>query len=157
MAINGHSSTAFVTECLLRPTRMTARTRLPVTTSSYGRVIPIRFCSWWGLPCRNCCQSRGALLPHPFTLTKSFRILPQKIGGLLSVVLSLGSPPPGITRHHCFVEPGLSSPNICWRRPSSRLADSKWAHQRIWSSSPANKRIHSASIKPSILLGRQCL
>jgi len=30
--------------------------------------IPIRSCSRWGLPCRSCCQSRGALLPHPFTV-----------------------------------------------------------------------------------------
>jgi len=30
-------------------------------------------------------------------------------GGLLSVALSLGSPPPGVTRHRFSVEPGLSS------------------------------------------------
>ena len=30
-------------------------------------------------------------------------------GGLLSVALSLGSPPPGVTRHRVSVEPGLSS------------------------------------------------
>ena len=30
-------------------------------------------------------------------------------GGLLSAALSLGSPPPGITRHRVSVEPGLSS------------------------------------------------
>ena len=142
MAIDGHSSTAFVTECFVQPTQITARTRLPDTTTSNERVISTRFCSWWGLPCRNCCQPRGALLPHPFTLTNLFKYCPQIIGGLLSVALSLGSPPPGITRHHCFVEPGLSSPNKSWRRPSSRLAHPKWARQRIWSSSPASKRIH---------------
>ncbi len=32
--------------------------------------IPIRFCSRWGLPCRPRCRGRGALLPHPFTLTR---------------------------------------------------------------------------------------
>ena len=31
-------------------------------------------------------------------------------GGVLSVALSLGSPPPGVTRHRASVEPGLSSP-----------------------------------------------
>jgi len=31
--------------------------------------IPIWSCSGWGLPCQLCCQSRGALLPHPFILT----------------------------------------------------------------------------------------
>jgi hypothetical protein len=34
-------------------------------------------------------------------------------GGLLSVALSLGSPPPGVTRHRHSVEPGLSSPPSC--------------------------------------------
>jgi hypothetical protein len=30
--------------------------------------FPIWSCSGRGLPCRSCCQDRGALLPHPFTL-----------------------------------------------------------------------------------------
>ncbi len=34
-----------------------------------GRAIPIRLCSRRGLPCRTCCQIRGGLLPHLFTLT----------------------------------------------------------------------------------------
>src|ERR1700675_4489108 len=34
---------------------------------------PIRSCSRWGFPCRPCCQGRGALLPHPFTLTLPVR------------------------------------------------------------------------------------
>ncbi len=33
------------------------------------RAAPIRSCSRWGLPCRPRCRVRGALLPHPFTLT----------------------------------------------------------------------------------------
>ena len=36
------------------------------------RIAPIRFCSRRGLPCRRRCRPRGALLPHPFTLT--FRV-----------------------------------------------------------------------------------
>ena len=32
--------------------------------------VPIRFCSRCGLPCRLRCRSRGALLPHLFTLTR---------------------------------------------------------------------------------------
>jgi len=31
-------------------------------------------------------------------------------GGLFSVALSLGFPPPGVTRHRISMEPGLSSP-----------------------------------------------
>ena len=67
-----------------------------------------RSCSRWGLPCRRRCRQRGAPLPHPFTLACCvFR--ETGAGGLLSVALSLGSPPPGVTRHRVPVEPGLSS------------------------------------------------
>jgi hypothetical protein len=47
-----------------------------------------------------------------------------RAGGLLSVALSLGSPPPGVTRHRVSVEPGLSSPTAAEagrRRPSGHL------------------------------------
>jgi len=69
--------------------------------------VPTWSCSRWGLPCRPRCRERGALLPHPFALAGR-RNVPA--GGLLSVALSLGSPPPGVTRHRVSVEPGLSSP-----------------------------------------------
>ena len=68
-----------------------------------ARVIPIWSCSRWGLPCGLCRQTPGALLPHPFTLTC------PKTGGLLSVALSLGSPPAAFRRHRVSMEPGLSS------------------------------------------------
>ena len=55
-------------------------------TSPYA--APIRSCTRWGLPCRPCCQGRGALLPHPFDLTR------PRPGGLLSVALSLIRPRP---------------------------------------------------------------
>jgi len=100
-AIRGnHSSRAFVTKHLMQPTRMTSLE----TGRSCNRVIPIWFCSRWGLPCQHHYWPCGALLPHPFTLTM------QAHGGLLSVALSLGSPPPGITRHRFSAESGLSSP-----------------------------------------------
>ena len=35
----------------------------------WGRTVPIRSCSWRGLPCGLCHQTPGGLLPHPFTLT----------------------------------------------------------------------------------------
>ena len=41
-------------------------------------------------------------------------------GGLLSVALSLGSPPPGVTRHRVSVEPGLSSPAAT--KPATKAA-----------------------------------
>src|SRR5436190_18254993 len=38
------------------------------------RAAPIRSCSRWGLPCRLRCRTRGALLPHRFTL--AFAVAP---------------------------------------------------------------------------------
>jgi H+-transporting ATPase len=52
--------------------------------------------------------ARGALLPHRFTLAAGL----LRCGGLFSVALSLGSPPAGVTRHPCFMEPGLSSVSL---------------------------------------------
>src|SRR4051795_1870890 len=72
--------------------------------------VPIRSCSRCGLPCRPCCQARGGLLPHPFTLATPAWREPSQPGGLLSVALSLGSPPPAVSRHRVSMEPGLSSP-----------------------------------------------
>ena len=74
------------------------------------RAAPIRSCSRWGLPCHRRYRRRGALLPHPFTLTRLPRPKSWETGGLLSVALSLGSPPPGVTRPRIPAEPGLSSP-----------------------------------------------
>ena len=70
--------------------------------------IPIRSCSRWGLPCRSCCQARGALLPPRFALARGLS-RDACAGGVFSVALSLGSPPPAVNRHRIPVEPGLSS------------------------------------------------
>src|SRR5262245_7954135 len=98
---------------------------------------PIRYCSRWGLPCRSCCQSRGGLLPHRFTLTRPYS---TRTGGLFSVALSLGSPPPGVTRHRASMEPGLSSP-AAFRplpeRPSGQLTALPWGCGRRASRSGA--------------------
>ena len=40
------------------------------------RAAPIRSCSRWGLPCRLRCRTRGALLPHLFTLAFAGRPAP---------------------------------------------------------------------------------
>ena len=84
-------------------------------------VAPIRSCSRCGLPCHRRYRRRGALLPHPFTLTCHTR---KYAGGFLSVALSLRLPPPGVTRHRVSVEPGLSSLRgfpFYEERPSGRL------------------------------------
>ena len=101
----------------------------PLRLRRATRAVPIRFCSRWGLPCRLRCRQRGALLPHHFTLTAPSIPAPQAKrkgggGGLFSVALSLGLPPPDVIRHRMSMEPGLSSP-AAFRpvqgRPSGRL------------------------------------
>src|SRR5256885_7952231 len=68
---------------LMRPTR---------SSDDPGRVSLLTWpCSDRGLPCRACCQARGGLLPHLFTLT-----LGEK-GGLFSVALSVALRRPGVT------------------------------------------------------------
>src|SRR5262249_54348059 len=71
--------------------------------------VPIRFCSRWGLPCRLRCRKRGALLPHRFTLAAGTFPGGRRCGGLVSVALSLGLPPPDVIRYRMSMEPGLSS------------------------------------------------
>ena len=66
--VDGHSSTTDVAIRLQQPTRATGP--VPALSQLAPRhTAPIWSCSRWGLPCRRCCQPRGALLPHPFTLT----------------------------------------------------------------------------------------
>jgi len=64
-----HSSGTPIAGRLVQPTR-TVRLEIAPADRFPGsaRAVPIWFCSRWGLPCRTCCQVRGALLPHPFTL-----------------------------------------------------------------------------------------
>ena len=93
--------------------------RLAVTR----RVVPIRSCSRWGLPCHRCCQRCGGLLPHRFTVTL-MAAMPHHgcdQGRFFSVALSLGLPPPGVTRHRFSVEPGLSSP-VVFRHMTAAVA-----------------------------------
>lgn len=112
-----HSSRTGLAPGLQQSTRTTGR--------SSPCAVPIRSCSRWGLPCRSRCRARGALLPHPFGLARNRqKNLEGPPGGLLSVALSLGSPPPGVTRHRYSLEPGLSSPHRIndARRPPGPLA-----------------------------------
>ncbi len=64
--------------------------------------FPIWSCSGWGLPCHHCYQQRGALLPHPFTLTDLSRRYTFCCTGR-------GLTPPRCYLAPCPAEPGLSS------------------------------------------------
>ena len=75
---------------------------------SYSALLPVGFAVPRMLP-----PARWALTPpfHPYSRRSG--------SGLLSVALSLGSPPPDVIRHRVSVEPGLSS--AVKRRPPGRL------------------------------------
>ena len=70
---DGHSSGTTFARCLEQPTR-TASLTSPCGVIASRRTsrlaVPIRFCSRCGLPCRFRCRTRGALLPHLFTLAR---------------------------------------------------------------------------------------
>ena len=64
--------------------------------------FPIWPCTRWGFPCRVACASRGALLPHLFTLTRTV----SGPGGLFSVALSVGrssNRPPACILQYCLL------------------------------------------------------
>jgi hypothetical protein len=136
---DGHSSGMTFARHLEQPTRTASLTPLPqaLSFSRTARVaVPIRSCSRWGLPCRFRCRTRGALLPHLFTLAAP-KPMGAKAGGSFSVALSLGSPPPDVIRHRMSMEPGLSSRAAFRRlreRPSGRLTLYAWGFVAVASS-----------------------
>ena len=63
---DGHSSGTLIAERLVRSTRTTHLGNPMGLLRDHA--VPIRSCSRRGLPCRFHCWTRGALLPHLFTL-----------------------------------------------------------------------------------------
>ena len=61
-----HSSGPLLAKRLEQPTRIASAGG---AVDAEARAIPIRPCSWRGLPCRLRRRRRGGLLPHRFTLT----------------------------------------------------------------------------------------
>ena len=80
---DGHSSGTLFAQGLEQPTR-TASLTSPCGVIALQRTsrvaVPIRFCSRCGLPCRFRCRTRGALLPHLFTLTRPLPFPPPQAG-----------------------------------------------------------------------------
>ncbi len=118
-ALDDHSSASRVATAVKLPTRafgLKFPAEVPgipcrMEIRTFPHKAPIRHCSGWGLPYRPGCPVRGGLLPHRFTITVVFhrwRTFGDN-GRLFSVALSLGLPPPGVTRHPSFMESGLSS------------------------------------------------
>jgi hypothetical protein len=104
------------------------------------RAAPIRFCSRWGLPCRPRCRVRGALLPHPFTLT------PRRTARPAGAVCSLWHCPWGRPRRRLSGTVSPWSPDFPPRargpeRPPGRLIrrrDAPWAGARQGASATAS-------------------
>ena len=81
-----HSSGRPVARPLEPSTRMLGRA---VLWRPEAPRMPIRCCSGWGLACRSCRHDRGELLPRRFTLAVGSRRTGRRLGGMLSVPLSV--------------------------------------------------------------------
>ena len=78
-ARDDHSSGTPVARRLKQPTRTAGSGhRSRDSACARPRAVPIRSCSRWGLPCRFRRRTRGALLPHPFTLAAAKRYAPRR-------------------------------------------------------------------------------
>ncbi len=119
-ARDGHSSGTAVAGRLEQPTRATRGGNAPAAVARrrrpYSVLLPVGFAVPLPLPAARCA------LTAPFHPCPDVR--GRTPGGLLSVALSLESPPPDVIRHRVSVEPGLSSrpgmPGPAAVRPTGR-------------------------------------
>ena len=83
-----------------------SRGKSPVRAAGhpYSVLLPVGFTLPPLLPGARCALTAPF---HPCRLALVLAL--RRIGGLFSVALSLGSPPPAVSRHRVPVEPGLSS------------------------------------------------
>ena len=109
-----HSSGPPIAGRFSRPTRTSRAYDSPTRTRRAQRPYSVLLLAGLAMPFLSP-GPRWALTPpfHPY--------LGRSRGGLLSVALSLGSPPAGVTRRHVVVEPGLSSTTLRQPRSPSRL------------------------------------
>ena len=116
------------TVCAKHPTGPGGQT-VPGTVSPVRRAasrFPIWPCSRWGLPCQARHRTRGALLPHLFTLTSRRR--QAAWGGMFSVALSLSLRTVGVTHHRALRSSDFPPrPTIGAQRPSGRLSPDQGA------------------------------
>src|SRR6478672_5827801 len=101
---DGHSSATPVARRLKQPTRTATRTRA-------GAFAPLP--SLFGLAPGGVCRAvsvAGNAVRSYRTVSPLPRLYATRRGGLFSVALSLGLPPPDVIRHRLSMEPGLSSP-----------------------------------------------
>ena len=124
----------------------------------YSVLLPVGFTVPSPLPGTRCALT-APFHPYPRATQRPGR----RAGGLLSVALSLGSPPPGVTRHRFSVEPGLSSPRrvaplpggghpAVWHPENGDIRRSSQPSRAI--SQPSRATV-SPSISPSTREGRK--
>ena len=115
---DGHSSRSAVARALKQPTRgFDASPTAECPVCEVGHLSPpIWPCSDRGLPSHACCQARGGLLPHLFTLTSGLRRRRFVFCG--TVRREVREPAPRRYLAVCPPEPGLSSKGA--RRHRSR-------------------------------------
>ena len=91
---DNHSSAIRVAAYLQRPTREPVWATRAAPSEDGTACSPIWSCSGRGLPCRRVLPPARCALTAPF---HPYRPLCRGVGGLLSVALSVGSRPPGVT------------------------------------------------------------
>jgi hypothetical protein len=103
---DGHSSRTPVTGRLARPTRTAAWKSASPARAGVPSLLGLAPGGVYraALVTEDAVRSYRTLSPLPWTSRGAVH------GGLLSVALSLGSPPPDVIRHRISLEPGLSSP-----------------------------------------------
>ena len=118
-----------------RRARKQAGTPFGAPCRSYSVLLPVGFAMPSPLP-----ETRWALTPpfHPCPLR----------GGLLSVALSLGFPPPDVIRHRVSMEPGLSSPR-CLSAIARRGCPADWRAFAYRSRERISSTKHLAANQPS--------
>ena len=83
--------------------------RLRGSWSGPPRGFPIWPCTRWGFPCRVACASRGALLPHLFTITAGLR---------RRLFVFCGTVRRNVFQRSSRVYPGRTSPGYAASRPA---------------------------------------
>ena len=127
LARDGHSSGTPVARRFEQPTRTAGFGHLSGTCRlATKRSAPSLFGFAPGGVCHAVCVAADAVRSYR-TISPLPRLTLHEAtgrGGLFSVALSLGSPPPDVIRHRMSMEPGLSSPATFRplpERPSGRL------------------------------------
>ena len=125
---DSHSSGTSVATCLKQPTRIQCGPHLR---------IPIWSCSERGLPCHGLlpaarCALTAPFHPYRFWFATSSTL---NLGGLLSVALSVGSLPPGVTWRSALWSPDFP--------PSSSIAHASESSRRFESDCLADSGAHT--------------